>query len=168
VISLKDSVGLNDEHLKAIGLVTVHWTYIENILSSIIWSMANLRHIRGLAITTHLSERNRQDICNALAHETIRGRPEEKELKDHLRYVFQTLYLKRNKIIHATWGYSAISGTADILPVSARGQVKIGPRESLAPEDIIKIAEEIEEAVFKLDRIRFKISQLLPTLSGWP
>ncbi len=165
---LKDKVGLNDEHLKAIGLVAVHWAFIENILSSIIWSIAHLRHTRGIAITTHLSERSRQDICNALAHETFRGHPEEKELNDHLKYIFDTLHLKRNKIVHASWGYSATSGASDILPVRARGKVKIGPRESLAPEDIMKIAEEIQDAAFKLEQIRAKISQLLPTLSGWP
>jgi hypothetical protein len=168
MMPLKDSVGLNDEHLKAIGLITVHWTFIENILSSIIWKMSNLRHTRGIAITAHLSERSRQDICNALAHETFRGHPEEKELKDHLTYIFDTLYLKRNKIVHATWGYSATSGASDILPIKARGKVTIGPRESLAPADIINIAEEIEAAVYKLDAIRGKISRLLPTLSGWP
>ena len=168
MMPLKDKVGLNDEHLKAIGLVAVHWAFIENILSSIIWSIAHLRHTRGIAITTHLSERSRQDICNALAHEAFRGHPEEKELKDHLHYIFETLYPQRNKIVHATWVYSATSGASDILPIKARGKVTIGPRESLAPEDIINIAEEIEAAVFKLDAIRGKISQLLLTLSGWP
>jgi hypothetical protein len=165
---LKDSVGLTDEHLKAIGLVAVNWTYIENLLSSIIWDICNLRHNRGIAITTHLSERSRKDICNALAHETFRGHPEEQELKSHLQYVFDDLYPKRNKIIHASWGYSATPGTSDILPIRARGQVKIGPRESLSAEDITAIADEIEQAVNKLEQIRRKITQLLPNLSGWP
>jgi hypothetical protein len=165
---LKDRVGLNDEHLKAIGLVAVHWAFIENILSSIIWNIANLRQARGIAITTHLSERSQQDICNALAHETFRGRLEEKELKDHLHYIFETLYPQRNKIVHATWGYSAISGASDILPIKARGKVTIGPRESLTPEAILKIAEEIEQAANDLDKIKFKIFQLLPTLTNWP
>lgn len=165
---LKNSVGLNDEHLKAIGLVAVNWGFIENILSSIIWSISNLRQPRGIAITAHLSERSRKDICNALAHETFRGHPEEEELSGHLKYIFNDLYPKRNKLIHGSWGYSSTPDATDLFPISARGKVKIGPKESMTAEDILKIADEIEGAAIKLEAIRRKIIKLLPTLTGWP
>lgn len=164
----KNSAGLTDEHLKAIGLVAVNWSHIESTLSSIIWDIAKLRTMRGRAITTHLSEKTKGDMCLALANETFRGHPEEAELKEHITMILNQLHQKRNTIIHGLWGYSSNSGASDVLPIRARGKVSVGPRKSFSPDDILEIANDIEAAALKLELIRFKICQLLPTLSGWP
>lgn len=161
-------VGLTDEHLRAIGLVAVRWSTFESELSSIIWHIANLRALRGYAVTAHLSERARVDMCNALADNTFGWSPVAAELRSHLNHVVSNIYPKRNAVVHATWGYSPEQGKSDTLPVKARGEIKLGPRKAYAATDIEAIAVEIEEAVAKLEAIRRKITELLPTLSNWP
>lgn len=165
---LEYSIGLSDAHLRAIGLVAVRWSSFEKTLSNLIWEMANLRSIRGYAVTAHLSERSRVDMCNALADNIFGSSPLAAELNAQLSHIVNVLYPKRNKIVHSTWEYSTEAGKSAILPIKARGRVTFSPREAFSAEDIEAIAEEIEVADMELNIIRRKITELLPTLSNWP
>jgi hypothetical protein len=165
---IRIALGITNEHLQAIGTVAVQWSILEDYFSKIIINITNMPLHRALTITTHLNERTRMEMCTSLAHQTFRGHPPELELKAHTKYIDGTLYPKRNEIIHGCWGAAPEKGKIAIMPVKARGVLKVGPVKYFTAEDIESVAAEIEEAHIKLDKIRLDIFRLLPTLSGWP
>ncbi len=167
---LAHRVGLTEAHLCAIGHACVRWAEIENTISEIIWSIADLGHMHGLAITTHLSERSRIDICNAITETTIgKSHPDlTKKLKDLLTFIEGNLYPQRNSVVHSRWGIAPTAGKSEILPIKARGKLTIGPRKEYSAQEIEDIAEKISDAADDLERIRIEIWHLLPTLRNWP
>lgn len=164
---LESTVKLSEKHLQAIGEVAVRWGELEDTLSTIIWDIANLRRPGAHAITTHLNERTKVDICNSLADIIFGSRPLAEELRTHLNYIMNIVYPKRNAVVHSTWGYSPEPEKSEILPIKARGKIKIGPRQRFSSEDIFSIANEIYEANDKLYSLRVQIQKLLETLNNW-
>jgi len=140
---LEHSVNLSSKHLEAIGAVAVRWAELEDTLSSIIWDLANLHRPMSFAVTTHLSERTRADICTTLADTVLRPKSLAKDLKKHIEKIIKKIYQKRNAVVHSIWGYSIDEGISTILPIKARRTLKIGPREKYSSSDIFDIAEEI-------------------------
>lgn len=136
-------------------------------ISRMIWRLANLRMDRGMAVTTHLSERSRIDILIGIAHSIFGVRPLYDELKAHLRHITDDVYPKRNEVIHGNWGYGA-DGNPEILAIKARGPVKIGPRQTYSVADISSIVDQIIQADDALEELDKRIEALLPTLSNWP
>src|SRR4051794_11316988 len=113
----------------AIGLVSVYWSEVENTIARIIWELAKLRSHRGPAVTAHLNERTRADMCKALAHDIFGWSPLAADLDKHLTYITDKLYPRRNAVVHATWGFTPERWKSSTLPVKARGgKVKFGPR----------------------------------------
>lgn len=164
---LNHAVKLSDKHLQAIGEVAVRWAELEDTLSTIIWDIANLRLPGAYAITTHLNERTKIDICNSLADIIFGSRPLAEELRTHLNYILNTVYPKRNTVVHSTWGYSPEPEKSEILPIKARGKIKFGPRQSFSADDIFAIADEIYTANDTLYHLREQILELLKTLNNW-
>jgi hypothetical protein len=162
---LEHSVNLSPEHLQAIGKVAVRWAELEDTLSSIIWDLANLDRPMSLAITTHLSERTRADICTTLADTILHQKSLAKTLRKHIDKIITQIYPKRNAVIHSVWGYSIDEGISTILPIKARGELKIGPRIKYSSSDIFDIAEEIYSANAELYSLRCEIQEALANSS---
>lgn len=164
-IDLANMVNLSDKHLQAIGEVAVRWAEVEENVKEIIWDLANLRHDSGLAITAHLSESNLVQIARALVERLVAG-PEKQLAEDingHLNFIIGKLYPKRNSMVHSTWGISHEPGKTEILPITARGTLKFGPRQDFSSDDIFAIAEEIYDANVKLYEYVSTLKRLIPT-----
>lgn len=166
--SFRTLIGPRDDHLKAIGLVAVHWSFLELALSSLIWEMTPVKQMRAQAITTHLNERMRGDIARALAHEIFPGHALETRLIDLIGEIMDKLYSERNMVVHGLWGPCGDTAKIAIQPVKARGAVKVGPVREFTAEDIEQIAARIETAHIALTRLGFEISAYLQTLKSWP
>ena len=154
---------LSEKHLQAIGEVAVRWSAMEFTLSSTIWDLAELSQAHGWAITTHLSERVRVDICNSLAFDLLGEDPLAAELRQHLNFILNQVYPKRNKFLHARWGSSIHwHHKSELQDVRARGKVIIGS-EKFTSDDIFSVAAEIYEANEKLADMRDRIRVWLST-----
>lgn len=92
----------------------------------------------------------------------------EQELVAQCNHVINTLYPKRNKVVHEVWGAATDPAKISVLPIKARGSVKVGPSGEFSADDIEAIAGEIEEAHYKLTKLGFEISAHIRTLPDWP
>ena len=157
---------LSAKHLQAIGEVAVRWSALEFTISWLIWEFADLPGSLGWAITAHLSERTRVDICNSLTFEVLGDTALTGELRTHLNFIITTVYPKRNKFVHSRWGASMSSrDKSEVQTVKARGKVTIGS-EQFTSDDILVVAKDIFDANEKLVNIRSQIRPLLYALSN--
>lgn len=162
---LNNSVNLSDKHLQAIGEVAVRWGELEDTLAQLVWELANLREPGAYAITTHLNERTLVDMGSSLVRLLVTG-PEPdfaSEIGEHLQFIINTLYPKRNAMVHSTWGHPGVPNKSEILPIKARGKIKFGPREQYSCDDIFSIASEIFDANDKLFSFVSRLRELIPT-----
>lgn len=105
---LANSVNLSDKHLQAIGEVAVRWAEVEDNFKEIIWDLANIRHMSGLAITAHINESNLVHIAKSLVDLLVSGPQKQlaEDINGHLNFIIGKLYPKRNCMVHSTWGIS--------------------------------------------------------------
>jgi len=162
---LAHAVNLTDKHLQAIGLVAVRWAELEGNIKEIIWDLGNIRHTSALAVTAHINERMLVDIAKSLVDLLVTGPAKQlaEEITDHLNYIIGEVYPKRNDMVHSTFGHSGKEGKTQILPIRARGKLKIGPRKDFSADDIFAIAQEIYDANEKLYGYVRKLKELIPT-----
>ena len=164
ILDLTNGVNLSVAHRQAIGEIAVRWSELEDTLAELIWELANLRLPGAYAVTAHLNESTLVNMGKSLVHLLVTG-PQPKlslEITEHLQFVINDLYPKRNAMIHSTWGYGN-ENKAEILPVKARGKIKFGPREQYSAEDIFLIADEIYKANDKLYSFVSTLRELIPT-----
>lgn len=162
---LNNAVNLSSQHLQAIGEVAVRWAELEDSIKEIVWDLANLREPGAWAVTAHINERMLTDIARSLIDLLVKG-PEPKlseQMRDHLNFIIGEIYPKRNAMVHSTFGHSGKNGVTSILPIRARGTLKIGPREEFSADDILAIARQITEANDKLWGFVSKLKELIPT-----
>ncbi|MEK7841972.1 MAG: hypothetical protein AAB197_04795 [Deltaproteobacteria bacterium] len=149
------------DHLSAIGRVAVLWTFLEKNIESLVWELAPLKQLRAQAVTTHLSNTILIDISKSLAHEVLREKELEMRLQKQLDHINNTLRPKRNKVVHGIWGPTATADKIALIETTARGIVKFKVGEEMTVEDILKIAAEIDQAIFDLSTLTFEISRYL-------
>ena len=162
---LANGVNLSDRHLQAIGEVAVRWAELEENIKEMVWDLANIRHTSALAVTAHVNESTLVNIAKSLVELLVTG-PENKlaeEIRDHLTYIIEKVYPQRNDMVHSTFGHSGIDSKTQILPIRARGKLKIGPRRDYSADDMNAIAQEIYEANEKLYGYVLRLKELIPT-----
>lgn len=165
IANLAHGVNLSDKHLQGIGEVAVRWAELEETLKGIIWDLANIRHTSALAVTAHINEAMLVNIARSLVDLLVTG-PEPQLAEDievHLNYIIGDVYPKRNDMVHSTFGHPGIDGKTQILPIRARGKLKIGPRKDFSADDIFSIADEIIAANEKLYGYAARLRELIPT-----
>lgn len=160
-----NAVNLTDKHLQGIGEVAVRWAELEANIKEIVWDLANIRDMSSWAVTAHINERMLADIARSLVDLLVSG-PEKQLASDinaHLQHIIEKIYSKRNDMVHSTFGHSGQPGKTQILPIRARGKLKIGPRKDFSADDIFAIASEIYDANVKLYGYVRKLKELIPT-----
>jgi hypothetical protein len=160
---LTHAVNLSDKHLQAIGEVAVRWAELEENIKEIVWDLANIRHMSALAVTAHISESALVNIAKSLVDLLVSG-PEKQlaeDINSHLNYIIGEVYPKRNDMVHSTFGHAG-NGKTQILPIRARGKLKLGPRKEFTADDIFSIAQEIYDANVKLYEFVAKLKELIP------
>ena len=164
IADLTNAVNLSEKHLQAIGEVCVRWSELEESVHELVWELANLRSMVADAVTTHINEAMMFHIANSLVDLLVTG-PEKvlaAEITDHLNFIKTRLSPARNAMVHSTWGHPGVDGKSEILPIKARGKLKIGPREAYSAEDISAIAKDMYEANEKLYGYVSKLRELIP------
>lgn len=118
----------------------------------------------ALAITAHINESNLVNIAKALVDLLVSGSEQKlaEEMEFHLNRIIGEVYPKRNDMVHSTFGHAA-DGKTEILPIRARGKLKIGPRRAFSADDIFAIAREIYDANEKLYGYLVRLQKLIPT-----
>lgn len=145
----------------AIGLVTVQWTHVEQLVEHLVWELGNLQQPSAQAITTHIAFNQLIDMANALAAERIGGTSLQERLKAQLNYITNQLRPIRNKMVHGVWGPSIVPGKVVLMETTARGVVKFKVGEELAPIDIRRVAADIDAAAWELGNLTFEIASHL-------
>ena len=161
MVTFHSMLAANQNHLSAIGLVAVQWTFLERSIETLVWELAPLKQLNAQAVTTHISTLLLIDIANALAHERLNGTEFEQKLKTQLGHISNTLRPKRNSVVHGIWGPTASPDKIALLETTARGVVKFKVGEEMTAEDILTIAAEIDQANFELTHLSFAISSHL-------
>lgn len=94
---------LSDNHYTLIGKITVHSTYIENLLASFISSMVRINDRTGMIITAELNIKQLTSILYSLYKEQNDDEAKCKELREVLNKVEKSA-AERNQIVHSVWG----------------------------------------------------------------
>ena len=135
----------SDEHLKAIGMVTIEWSMLEYMMERTIWTLANVHPSKGACFTTKLSTRPAISVLKSLAGEYF-GKDSDNHKK--LIKLANDIGLRadeRNSIAHAKWFLSDITDdTIGKTNISANNSLNPDTKH-LSPEDIKSIAIKIYE-----------------------
>jgi hypothetical protein len=95
---------VSDDHLRAIGAVTVNWTAIEMVVELTILGLYEISPDRGLVITSNLGFQNKLTILQILA---LRGAVTDKDAAAELTQILKRIEASskdRNRIVHGLWG----------------------------------------------------------------
>ena len=130
-----------DDILRAIGLVAVEWTNIENTLGRLLGDLLALG-TQASAVTTHIPFRTRIDIANTYARERPQIEPElARELSDLLKQI-DANRSERNLCVHGEWRIHPRSGRAEVSQMSAHGKIAWRGGHVTA-QNLITLADEI-------------------------
>lgn len=152
---------LSDEHLAAIGRVTVAWTELEKALESIVWLLAPLEQPNAQAVTTHITARAQLDIVRSLARLATRDTALVEKLDNHIKFISKKLSVKRNEAVHSKW-FAGKENKPSVLTTRARGTLAISARH-MATKEVDLIAIDIHAASVKLLAIAEEIIEATPS-----
>ena len=160
--SRRIKIQIPDTHLRAIGLIAITWSQLENAIERIIWRVGNLDDNRGQAITTHMSMKARLDAACAITLLEFPTSSGLMALQGLRKKINGSLANKRNKAIHNRM----FRGLDPDIPVradrTARGELKI-ELKALRPGELEKIADQLNESVVEARDI---ISALYPLIQN--
>src|SRR2546428_8736610 len=91
-----------DDHLKAIGQITVNFTLLESQLQFLVWTLIGPDQRLGQTITAELSFRAVQTVAGSVFRHRYVHSEKIDELSNLLKRVSQVAE-KRNQIIHSLW-----------------------------------------------------------------
>jgi hypothetical protein len=116
-----------DAYCRAIGLVAMQWSSLENSVHRLLWRLAEVETNIGRCITQHIAFGTVWDAILALSIE--REIPKERQLiLRALQERCEPLRLKRNEVVHAQWGITPTSLAKNELTavvVKARKRLRV-------------------------------------------
>lgn len=94
-----------DEHLRAIGLITVNFGYLEMWVEAGVWKLLGYERKQdiGKIITSELSFKNKVTLLKSLHNHLCEYEEAKIELKEIIRHT-DKVETERNKIIHSVYG----------------------------------------------------------------
>lgn len=136
---------VDHELLSPIGLVVIHWSILEHLVESAIWTAAGLPPNIGRAMTAQTQLQSKLDMLATLLHES---QPELAEPFDTLcNFVRSWLLGRRNLFVHGFWMTDPSTYRSYAMKHSAKGKLVFQGEEITAEEamalvnDIIEVAE---------------------------
>jgi hypothetical protein len=145
---------LPDEYLCAIGLVTVRWNHLEQIVNLfLIHLLGNeIFDDRSHIVFAHMAFPQKVDVLSALVEKmvVIPQYSSLKKYKTEVRPLLKAAQDGRNSIIHALWGMK--DGIATRASITARGSLKF--RWTVAN------LKEIEVVIKAIEDARLALSDL--------
>lgn len=158
------SVSTRENHLKAIGLITVNFAILENEIAFAIWFLLGLDQQVGQIITAEQSFKNLAALFSSLYRNKTNDPKAIEELNKLMKKVTQ-VEEKRNKIMHSVWA----EGDTHVSITRFKTTAKISKGltnqfEQITVEDLNKIADEIAEAAGEIQE--FLIRNIAPILQS--
>jgi hypothetical protein len=138
---------LPDEHLRAIGLVTVRWNHLEQIVNLFLIHLLgkSIDDERSHIVFAHMAWPQKVDVLSALV-EKVLVLPTYSSLKNYKPVVLPLLKAAqngRNSITHGLWG--TLNGLPTKASITARGSLKFTWTEANLKE-IEAVTQAIEDA----------------------
>lgn len=140
------AASLWEDHLKAIGLITINFGTLESTIAQGVWSLLGLDQRIGQIITAELSFKGLVALFSSLYREKNNDAKALEELNDVIKKVIQAEE-KRNVISHSQWGAGDSADT--ITRIKTTAKISKGLRhqfENVTVSELMKIADEIAEA----------------------
>jgi len=138
-------ISSRDDHLKAMGLITVNFSLLENTIAFIIWLLLGLDQQTGQIITSELSFRRLLELFSSLCRNKKNDKVTLEKLKTLLKRI-EHAEQERNKIIHSMWTAGNDEETITRFKITAKIRNGLMHQyEQLKVEHLNKIADEIAE-----------------------
>jgi hypothetical protein len=146
-----------DDHLKAIGQITVNFALLESTLAFLVWDLIGSDQRLGQIITAELSFRSIQALASSIFRHKCEHDEQIGEL-EHLLKRISDAEAKRNQIIHSIW---AAGDTAEkITRIKYTAKIKKGfdvKFEQYTAVHLMEIADEISELAFDLQTFTIRL-----------
>lgn len=139
-------VPLTDGQLRAIGLVSFHWSMLQYILQHAIWALIPCAESNGRAVTTEVNDITRCYIARTLARQML----SEKKFEEFSQYIktYDDLRIQRNAAIHNEWAGDQGDLAKGYKP-TAKGEFKMNT-SFWSEADLKSLADEIEELTVEM------------------
>lgn len=133
---------LSDEHLMALGLMTVFYSNLDMVLKLCVQKLLRTDFETGHALTAEMPLEQVLRILPPLYEISMRPPPEElKSLKTAINKA-RKVQRKRNSVVHSTWVFTGNPDIAYLLKMRAKE-----PRAAAyRAEDLRRIARELQDA----------------------
>lgn len=161
------TIAPQDKHFSAIGRVAVLWSFLENEVEKLVWTMAPLKQLRAQAVTRHIGNVTLYDVVLTLANLTFPSTPLETKLKASINLIENKLRPERNRIIHGIWGPHGDPDKLTLIDSTARGTFKFEPKPYDA-DKILAFASQVDNAAADISDINFEIAEHLSQRTDWP
>lgn len=141
---------LDDDQLRAIGLVAARWSYLDYELELTVVEIAGVSRSPGRALTMHMTTPLRLRVLAAMTQEFFNDATIEQV--DKLIRRFKGVQTKRTAIIHGVWSVSP-EGPAAIMWRIKDAEI-ILQKDPMSAADITKVADEIQELIGDFSEFR--------------
>lgn len=154
---------LEPAHFQAIGRVTVQWSYLESLLQTTIWGLANLESANARALTSTMRMPDLLRTIGVLAHSKL-----EATSLDGFENILAKIDKAekfRNRIVHAHWHYNQETKKPEAVQFKYSKRKKGGKRVRVIEEvklayrssrEIDKVADEIGDITQELSDFLFR------------
>lgn len=153
---------LPPKHYAAVGALVTDWAHLEFGIERLIWSLLNIRHREGRALTTGMQARPKLDLLRILGKHYA---PTEK-IADNITELCDeagALAAKRNDVAHGIWVHP--QGNKRLLHLV---KVTGNPENRLQPKHFRYTDRTVAKLAKKIRTLRFDASYLLIGVSLTP
>ncbi|MGY6661672.1 MAG: hypothetical protein ACXIVO_05060 [Glycocaulis sp.] len=137
-------IGLQQDHLQAIGLLTLSWNALEYDFQQLIWAAANWDSKVGELTTLHMGNVSQVTLLKNLVRNLFGAHPKIIAESDSVAAIFDVLRASRNDIIHAAYMQSS---TAD-------NELEFFKRDAKKPTGASKVVTVTADKEHCLDLVR--------------
>jgi hypothetical protein len=153
---------ISDDHLRAIGLVSVNFQYVESYIAFVTWWLIGSDSAIAQAVTSQLSFRKLCDLCDTL----VRLRTQDEAVLAAVRHLMTKAADaegRRNQLLHSMWIWSD-DGSKDLaIRIKQTARRNMGLRlqyETVDVAELNKFAAELKDltgdAILLLDMLMEK------------
>ncbi len=143
----KAQAGASPGVIKALGLLTVNFNMLEQVIALHIWEFLGGDQTTGSIVTADLSYRLLVDKFCALYLERAKSQQADAaEASAEVAKLRNRLYAagdKRNRLVHAVWGSGQEPGSSTKIKFTARGKGLRTTFEETSPAEVQAVADEI-------------------------
>jgi hypothetical protein len=147
---------VSNEHLRAIGQITVNFANLEGAISFFVWELISNDQRFGQIITAELSFRNLVGLLSSIYKYRANNQGQIIKLEELLNRALH-VEEQRNLIIHSQWAAGSKPETITRLKTTAKKSKGLTHQfEQLKIEDLDKIADIISDVDVEIQLFMFE------------